>query len=238
MTDLEARLRQTMQSVADTTTIPPAPVAAAAAKKPSLRHRLGRRITALIAAGGIGVIGVGAAAASGAFSHQANVAFHGADVDLTRAVQIAAMRGPAGTTIRAFEAPSHHGQGCIAFTIAGDPAYPEHQLTASCGPDIPNGPSTSSHQAGITYSDLQLSVGDKPTIAVFAIPGGPVVKTAYVAIAGTRHAVDVAYGYIVGWLGQCDFENATLVGLDQDGQTVLRETHLGRMGVDTACPSS
>jgi hypothetical protein len=224
-TDLETQLRQMMHSVAAAMVIPPAPRLGPAPRR--IRHRLGRRLTAIIAAGGLGAIGVGAAAASGAFDEHAKTAFGGNDeVDLSRAVQIAAMTGPAGTTIRAFEAPARHGYSCIAFTMTGDPSYSGEQLGGGCSTEIPDGPSTADKQSGTSLDQIQLSVGGRPIIGVFAIPAFS-ATSAYVEASNERHPLIVSYGYIVGWLRECDYVNGTLIARNAAGEVVIHQEHFG-----------
>jgi hypothetical protein len=214
-----------MDAVAESTTIPRVPRPDLAPRR--TRHRLGRHLTAVIAAGGIAVIGVGAAAASGAFDENSKIAFGGNDeVDLSRAVQIAAMRGPAATRIRAFEAPATRGYSCIAFTITGDPSYSGEQLGGGCSTQLPDGPSSAANQGGVSLDQIELSVGGKPMIAVFAIPAFS-ATSAYVEASDERHPLEVSYGYVVGWLRECDYVSGTLVAHNAAGELVMHEEHFG-----------
>ncbi|HVT22473.1 MAG TPA: hypothetical protein VHE57_13915 [Mycobacteriales bacterium] len=217
MTGIETRLRQTMQTVADATAIPPVPRdVAISARKP----RVGKRIVALIAVGGLGVIGVGAAAADGVLSPGADRAFsEWKDINPREAILLAEVPGPYGTRIAAFEAPDHtNGETCIAYELEGDPAFRTSQgsIGGQCS-KLSEGDDGLGRSGG--FND-QIEFPGRPTFAVFAFSAGPDAVSADLSYDGARHPVAVGNGYLVGWAPDFAWATSTLTAYDATGAVV------------------
>jgi hypothetical protein len=227
---IEEHLTRAMQSVADTTAIPPMPQPDSTAVG-AHRRNLGRRLTALIAAGGIGVIGVGAATATGVLSHRAKQAFSGwEDINPRDAVLVAKLPGPAGTVVAAYEAPNHsNGQTCIAYLVLHDRSYRGHGVGGECSDRRGDGFAMD----GGTVSQIELP--GSQDIAVFALSAGR-SATATVRYGGQAHPVAVGRGFMVGWVPQSAWGTATLTGRDAAGHTVGELHDLGSDNPDLVIP--
>lgn len=214
--DLESHLRQTMYAVADTTTIPPAPHPTVT--KARMRDRFGRRITALIAVGGMSVIGVGAAAATGVLTPGAKAAFNGWEgINPRDAILVASLPGPDGTVVAAYEAPNHrNGQTCIAFALHRDPAYRgEGNVGGEC-----SNVSDNDHGLGASGGSLsQIEFPAQPDFAIFVFSAGN-ATSAELDYDGATHAIAVGNGYVVGWAPDAAWPTATLIARDGTGSEI------------------
>jgi hypothetical protein len=215
--DLEARIRHTMRVVAETTAIPAAPLVGEVGQ--ARRHRLRSRLAAVIAAGGIAAIGVGAAAAGGVLTPGADKAFGDwQDINPREAILLAELPGPYGTEVAAYEAPNHsNGETCIAYALHGDPAYRgQGSIGGQCSKLF-----EADHAFGRSGGwNSQIEYPGRPNFSVFALSAGPDAVTADLTYDGVAHPVAVGHGYLVGWAPDAKWASATLTAYDANGAVV------------------
>jgi hypothetical protein len=223
-TDLESRLAGTMQAVAESTRIPTVP-RRATARKP-LRGRFGRWVVAVIAAGGIAVIGLGAAAAGGVFSPGAERTFGGwQNINPQDAFLVAQLPGPYGTEIDVYQARDHrHAETCIGFLLRHDPAFRSSKgaLGGACADWSAHDREFGQSGGGLRHIEFP----GKEDFSISAWSAGTAVSGDLI-YAGKSHPVAAGNGYLLAWARDSDWRTATLIGRDANGNEVGEIRNLG-----------
>jgi hypothetical protein len=180
-------------------------------------------MTAVIAAGGLAVIGLGTAAATGELSPGAKHAFSDwENINPRDAFLIGELPGPAGTTVAAYEAPDHsNGQTCIAFVARHNPLYQGRSVGGVCANGLGH-----DHVLGSGGSVSQIELPDHSQFAIFAYSAGNATH-ADLRYDDASHDVVVANGYILGWVPQTAWPSATLIARDALGAEVGEVRNLG-----------
>lgn len=212
MTDLENRLRGTLQQVATTTAVPPPPTVIGA---DGLRRRPGRRTTALLAALAIPAAGV-VAAAGGALPGSLEETFSYPDdrsLGGSTLRRVGALPGPTGERFELWTRPGHSGGTCFLTALvpgdqpAGEPAQQVSSGAGFCGGDTDG----ASRPFGINGGG-----GD----VTFQYDAGRATRAEVLLTDGTRLPALVAVGQVAGWVPGHRRDDALLVGYDATGATV------------------
>jgi hypothetical protein len=232
--DLDERIRVTLSAVAEQTAVPKPPTAAAPNGSGSRRSRRWRIGVGSLIVGSASVVCVGAAAASGVFSHGASVAFSDEPgVNPADAILVASLPGPADTTIKVYAAPAAHDNQCESFVLTGDPSWAGYSVGGGCTSTkaLPDG----SVEGGSSLSDIRLSVGDRATIAMYAYRNPDATSAQVVDGDGRVWPVVVDHGYLAGWLPEASFRTGYLTARNAAG-SIVQQGPVGPPAVSSIAP--